>query len=68
MVLQKSPERAVVWGYGPEGAQVSVFLSGPTSQKAPPVTVTKGEYSQLLSGGILTLTSAGGADWRQTQS
>lgn len=59
MVLQKSPEKAVVWGYGPEGAQVCVFLLGPVNQKASPVTVTKGEYRQLWSGGILMLTSAG---------
>ncbi|GLD71730.1 sialate O-acetylesterase, partial [Lates japonicus] len=41
MVLQKSPERAVLWGYGPEGGQVTVSLSGPTQQNTAPVTVTK---------------------------
>lgn len=43
MVLQKSPERAVLWGYGPEGALVTLYLSGPIKQKTSPVTVKKGE-------------------------
>ncbi|KAG7278505.1 hypothetical protein CRUP_004114 [Coryphaenoides rupestris] len=45
MVLQKSPERAVVWGYGPEGEQVNVTLWGPEGPQStpPPVTVTQGE-------------------------
>lgn len=33
MVLQKSPERAVLWGYGPEGVVITVSLSGPTQQE-----------------------------------
>lgn len=48
MVLQKSPERAVLWGYGPEGAQVTLSLSGPIDQKASPVTVTKGIWRVTL--------------------
>ena len=59
MVLQKSPESAVLWGYGPEGEEVTVSLSGPTNQKSSTVTVTKGEYSQLLSTGRHMLTSTG---------
>lgn len=47
MVLQKSPERAVLWGYGPEGAQVTVALVGPTKMQALPVKVTRGKYSQM---------------------
>lgn len=59
MVLQKAPEKAVLWGYALEGAQVTVFLSGQGNhQKTSPVTVTGGEHSQLLSGGMFTLTSA----------
>lgn len=58
MVLQKSPERAVLWGYGPEGTQVTVHLSGPMNQESLVVNVTNGEYSHLLSGGKFMLTSA----------
>ena len=43
MVLQKSPERAVVWGYGPEGAQVKFTLSGQHQQNISQATVTNGE-------------------------
>ena len=44
MVLQRSPERAVLWGYGPDGAQVTISLSGPgVTQQPPPVMVTTGE-------------------------
>lgn len=59
MVLQKSPEKAVLWGYGPEGAQVNISLSGPMQQKSSPAIVTKGEHSLLLTRGRLTITSAG---------
>lgn len=48
MVLQKSPESAVLWGYGPEGAQVNVSLSGLITQKTSPVTVTKGVWRVTL--------------------
>ncbi|XP_071327684.1 sialate O-acetylesterase [Trachinotus anak] len=48
MVLQKSPERAVLWGYGPEDAQVTVSLSGPKKQKTSPVNVTKGVWRVTL--------------------
>lgn len=50
MVLQKSPERAVLWGYGPEGARVTIFLSGLQHRSA---AVSQGEFSQLLTGGGL---------------
>uniref|UniRef100_A0A672ITN0 Sialate O-acetylesterase domain-containing protein n=1 Tax=Salarias fasciatus TaxID=181472 RepID=A0A672ITN0_SALFA len=48
MVLQKSPARAVLWGYGPEGAHVTVSLSGPTQQRTSPVTVTEGIWRVTL--------------------
>lgn len=43
MVLQKSPEKAVLWGYGPEGAVITVYLSGPTQQNRAAATVKDGE-------------------------
>ncbi|KAM6988355.1 sialate O-acetylesterase-like [Tautogolabrus adspersus] len=62
MVLQKSPERAVLWGYGPEGAQVTLFLIGPTNQKASPVSVTKGIWRVTIdpveAGGPYNVTAA----------
>ncbi|XP_040902845.1 sialate O-acetylesterase [Toxotes jaculatrix] len=62
MVLQKSPERAVLWGYGPEGAQVTVSLSGPIKQKTSPVNVTKGVWRVTLdaveAGGPYNVTAA----------
>ncbi|XP_026171215.1 sialate O-acetylesterase [Mastacembelus armatus] len=62
MVLQKSPERAVLWGYGPEGAQVTVSLSGPINHKTLPVTVTEGIWRVSLNpvdaGGPYNVTAA----------
>lgn len=62
MVLQKAPERAVVWGYGPEDAQVIVFLLGPTNQKASSVSVTKGiwkvTFDPVEAGGPYNVTAA----------
>ncbi|KAM9853189.1 sialate O-acetylesterase [Aulostomus maculatus] len=48
MVLQKSPERAVLWGYGPEGARVTVFLTGPLKQRTSAVTVQRGTWQVTL--------------------
>ncbi|CAJ1065841.1 sialate O-acetylesterase [Xyrichtys novacula] len=48
MVLQRSPERAVLWGYGPEGAQVTLYLSGPRNQKASAVNVSAGVWKVTL--------------------
>lgn len=59
MVLQKSPERAVLWGYGPQGARVTVFLSG-LQLKNFSASVSQGEFSQLLTGGRLMLTETPG--------
>ncbi|KAF3693001.1 Sialate O-acetylesterase [Channa argus] len=62
MVLQKSPERSVLWGYGPEGTQVIVSLLGPIKQKTSPVTVTKGIWRVTLdpveAGGPYNVTAA----------
>lgn len=52
MVLQKSPERAILWGYGkPEGAQVTVYLSGPMEYNSSPVTVENGKCRR--AGGFI---------------
>lgn len=45
MVLQKSPEKAVLWGYGPEGVAITVCLSGPTQKNRSAETVKDGEYT-----------------------
>ncbi|XP_029027864.1 sialate O-acetylesterase [Betta splendens] len=62
MVLQRSPDRAVLWGYGPEGAQVTVSLLGPSVQKTRPVSVTKGIWRVTLDpvvpGGPYNVTAA----------
>ncbi|XP_061916498.1 sialate O-acetylesterase isoform X1 [Entelurus aequoreus] len=62
MVLQKSPESALLWGYGPEGAQVTVYLSGPIKHASSPVTVTKGIWRVILNpieaGGPYSVTAA----------
>lgn len=62
MVLQKSPQRAVLWGYGPECAEVTLFLSGPITQKHSPVTVTKGIWQVTLdpveAGGPYNVTAS----------
>lgn len=49
MVLQKSPQRAVLWGYGPEGEQVTVYLTTSTVlQKVSSPPVTKGIWRVTL--------------------
>ncbi|KAK2846979.1 hypothetical protein Q5P01_009978 [Channa striata] len=62
MVLQKSPERAVLWGYGPEDARVLVSVSGPTHQETSPVSVTNGIWRITLdpvdAGGPYNVTAA----------
>ncbi|KAK5904450.1 hypothetical protein CesoFtcFv8_006014 [Champsocephalus esox] len=62
MVLQKSPERAVVWGYGSEGAQVKFTLSGQYQQKISQATVTNGTWRVTLdpveAGGPYNVTAA----------
>ncbi|KAL3067756.1 hypothetical protein OYC64_022186 [Pagothenia borchgrevinki] len=62
MVLQKSPERAVVWGYGSEGAQVTFTLSGQKQQNISQATVTNGTWRVTLdpveAGGPYNVTAA----------
>ncbi|XP_072248958.1 sialate O-acetylesterase isoform X5 [Leuresthes tenuis] len=63
MVLQKSPQRAVLWGYfGSEGAHVTVSLSGPINQKTSSAAVTEGIWKVTLNpvdaGGPYTVTAA----------
>ncbi|KAM9733292.1 sialate O-acetylesterase isoform 1-T1 [Menidia menidia] len=63
MVLQKSPQRAVLWGYsGSEGAKVTVYLSGPTKRKPSVASVTKGLWRVTLdpvdAGGPYSVTAA----------
>ncbi|KAF3847947.1 hypothetical protein F7725_020975 [Dissostichus mawsoni] len=55
MVLQKSPERAVVWGYGSEGSQVKFTLSGQHQQKISQATVTN---DPVEAGGPYNVTVA----------
>lgn len=43
MVLQRTPEKAALWGYGPEGMAVTVYLSGPSQQNGSAETVKDGE-------------------------
>lgn len=66
MVLQRAPERAVVWGYGPEGALVTVVLMGPVKQEATIVAVTEGIWRVTLNpvepGGPYNLTVATESD------
>ncbi|XP_061137677.1 sialate O-acetylesterase-like [Syngnathus typhle] len=62
MVLQKSPERAILWGYGrPEGAQVTVYLSGPMKYNSSPVTVQNAIWRVALdpieAGGPYNVTA-----------
>ncbi|CAB1431008.1 unnamed protein product [Pleuronectes platessa] len=62
MVLQRSPERAVMWGYGPDGGHVTVSLSGPVNQKTSPVPVIEGVWQVTMNpvdaGGPYNVTAA----------
>ncbi|XP_034459258.1 sialate O-acetylesterase [Hippoglossus hippoglossus] len=62
MVLQRSPERAVLWGYGPDGGHVTVSLSGPVNQKTSPVPVLEGVWQVTMdpvdAGGPYNVTAA----------
>ncbi|XP_045559355.1 sialate O-acetylesterase [Salmo salar] len=62
MVLQKAPERAVLWGYGPDDTEVTVFLSGgPFTNNAPAVSVAAGKWRMTLdpmeAGGPYNVTA-----------
>lgn len=43
MVLQRAPEKAVVWGYGITGAEVEISLAGPQNEQVKSVPVLDGE-------------------------
>lgn len=49
MVLQKSPARAVLWGFAPEGTQINVSLSGTPRQDATAVVDGEGGVRPLCS-------------------
>lgn len=42
MVLQKSPAKAVLWGYAPKGTQINISMSGPPQQEATAVADGEG--------------------------
>lgn len=42
MVLQKSPAKAVLWGYAPEGTHINVSLAGSSRQDATAVADGEG--------------------------
>ncbi|KAK3548559.1 hypothetical protein QTP70_014478, partial [Hemibagrus guttatus] len=60
MVLQKAPEKAVVWGYGTTGAEVQISLAGPQSEQVKSVSVLDGIWKVILdpvqAGGPYNLT------------
>ncbi|KAM8903262.1 sialate O-acetylesterase-like [Spinachia spinachia] len=62
MVLQRAPQGAVLWGYGPEGAHVTLTLSGPSQQKTTLANVTNGIWRVTLDpvepGGPYNVTAA----------
>ncbi|XP_010891583.2 sialate O-acetylesterase isoform X2 [Esox lucius] len=59
MVLQKAPERAVLWGFGPDDAKVTIYLSGQAA--APAVSVFAGIWRVTLvpvqAGGPYNVTA-----------
>ncbi|MBN3318043.1 SIAE acetylesterase, partial [Atractosteus spatula] len=48
MVLQKAPQRAVVWGYGEDAAQVTVTVVGDRGKVSHTVNVDKGIWRVTL--------------------
>ncbi|KAI4892158.1 hypothetical protein NFI96_026126, partial [Prochilodus magdalenae] len=61
MVLQRDPERAVVWGYATDGAEVEISLSGPQSNQVKSTPVVNGIWKMTLDavkpGGPYNLTA-----------
>lgn len=49
MVLQKAPEKAVLWGYGPKNVSVVVTLSGLSKRKTYSSTVFDGELRSFIA-------------------
>lgn len=62
MVLQKSPAKAMLWGYAPEGTQINICLSGPPQQEATAVADGEGMWRVSLepveAGGPYNVTAA----------
>uniref|UniRef100_A0A3P9I405 Sialic acid acetylesterase n=1 Tax=Oryzias latipes TaxID=8090 RepID=A0A3P9I405_ORYLA len=62
MVLQKAPQRAVLWGYAPAGERVTISLSGPVKQKRACTSATQGIWRVLLdpvdAGGPYNVTAS----------
>ncbi|KAL6478646.1 hypothetical protein MHYP_G00120790 [Metynnis hypsauchen] len=67
MVLQRAPERAVVWGYATNGTEVEIFLIGPQSKQVNSTPIINGIWKMALdavqAGGPYNLTAVkrGGA-------
>ncbi|GAA6089676.1 sialate O-acetylesterase isoform X1 [Tachysurus ichikawai] len=61
MVLQRAPEKAVVWGYGTTGALVEIYLTGPQNKQVKSVSVFNGFWKVILdpvqAGGPYNLTA-----------
>ncbi|TST73070.1 Sialate O-acetylesterase [Bagarius yarrelli] len=61
MVLQKAPEKAVVWGYGTTGAEVQISLVGPQHKQVQSAPVFDGIWKVVLdpvpAGGPYNLTA-----------
>ncbi|MCJ8733554.1 hypothetical protein PDJAM_G00224870 [Pangasius djambal] len=61
MVLQRAPEKAVVWGYGTTGAEVQISLAGPQNEQVNSVPVLDGIWKVILDpvqvGGPYNLTA-----------
>ncbi|XP_017322201.3 sialate O-acetylesterase [Ictalurus punctatus] len=61
MVLQRAPEKAVVWGYGTAGAEVQITLAGPQNEQVKSVPVLEGIWKVILdpvqAGGPYNLTA-----------
>ncbi|XP_060779355.1 sialate O-acetylesterase isoform X1 [Neoarius graeffei] len=64
MVLQKAPEKAVLWGYGTTGADVQISLAGPQNEQVKSVPVLDGIWKAILdpvqAGGPYNLTAVQG--------
>ncbi|KAL7878367.1 hypothetical protein AOLI_G00093410 [Acnodon oligacanthus] len=67
MVLQRAPERAVVWGYARSGTEVEISLIGPQSKQVNSTPIINGIWKMVLdavqAGGPYKLTAVkrGGA-------
>ncbi|KAF4091770.1 hypothetical protein AMELA_G00040650 [Ameiurus melas] len=61
MVLQRAPEKAMVWGYGTTGAEVQITLAGPQNEQVKSVPVREGIWKvtldPVLAGGPYNLAA-----------